>query len=450
MKRRALALALILIVLFSLAILSCQIPTANAYFHISPDGHVSGTDKIHRNDNVYTFTDDIYMNIKVEKSNIIIDGGGFKLEDRAPAGNWGIVLSSDVHDVTIKNLIIIGFGRGIMLTGSGNMVTGCTIIDCYEGILLEGANDNTITDNKFVNTGIRFDDSSNNRLRNNKLENSGIGTSWQNSYNDIDSSNTIDGKPIYYLVNQHDLIISPVNYPEIGCLILIGCTGITIKDIAFSIQTTNGGVWLTYTRDSMVINNTFTDLWKGITIYDCSDLTVSANYIVNNEVGIAIHGQSHAHKSRINVTRNHIENNEMGISLMGSDINIYHNNFINNTQHAYDTIWHPLNFVNAVTYVWDDGKQGNFWSDHNATDADNDGVADTPYVINKRGNNIDRYPLMEPVQIEVNLPVAPEPTPSHSPEPISGAVLLPFIIAVSVSAIFIAAIVLIYLKKRKR
>ena len=450
MKRRALALALILIVLFSLAILSCQIPTANAYFHISPDGHVAGTDKIHRNDNVYTFTDDIYMNIKVEKSNIIIDGGGFKLEYRAPAGNWGIVLSSDVHDVTIKNLIIIGFGRGIMLTGSGNMVTGCTIIDCHEGIFLNKAEGNVITDNKFSNASIRFDDSSNNRLRNNRLENSGIGTSWQNDYNDVDSSNTIDGKPVYYLANQHDLVISPVNYPEIGCLILIGCTGITIKDIAFSSQTTNGGVWLTYTSDSKVINNTFTDLWQGITIYDCSDITVLGNYIANNEVGIVIQGQSHAYNSRINVTMNQIENNEMGISLMGSDLNIYHNNFINNTQHAYDTIWHPLNFINAVTYVWDDGKQGNFWSDHNATDADDDGVADTPYVINKQGNNTDRYPLMEPVQIEVNLPVEPEPTPSLSPEPISGAVLLPFIIVISVSAIFIAAIVLIYLKKRKR
>ncbi|MBN1357702.1 right-handed parallel beta-helix repeat-containing protein [Candidatus Bathyarchaeota archaeon] len=449
-KRKASALTVILVVLCSLAVLSCNITMANASFHIAQDGHVAGTDKIRRNGDVYTFTGNIDMDIRVEKSNIIIDGAGFKLVKGGCAGNWGIKFSFDVHDVTIKNLIITGFGCGISMTGSGNTVTGCTIIDCYTGILLEGANDNTITDNKFVNTSIRFDDSSNNRLRNNKLENAGIGTSWQNIYNDVDTSNTIDGKPVYYLVNQHDLVISPVNYPEIGCLILIGCTGITIKDIAFSIQTTNGGVTITYTSDSMVINNTFTDLWRGITIYDCSDMTVLGNFIVNNEIGIAIHGQSHAHNSRINITRNHIENNEMGISLMGSDLNIYHNNFINNTQHAYDTIWHPLNFVNAVTYVWDDGKQGNFWSDHNTTDADDDGVADTPYVINKRGNNTDRYPLMEPVQIEVNLPVEPEPTPSPA-EPNYGAELLQLIAAASVASIAITTIALIiYFKKRKQ
>jgi parallel beta-helix repeat protein len=448
MRRRALALTLIFIVLCSLAVLSCYIPKANASFHISPDGTVSGTSKIHRNGDVYTFTDDIYMDIKVEKSNIVVDGAGFKLVKVAPAGNWGITFSSDVHDVTIENLIIIGFGQGIMLTGSGNAVTGCTIIDCYEGILLNKAEDNVITDNKFVNSTIRFLDSSNNRLRNNRLENSWIGTSWQNNYNDVDSSNTIDGKPVYYLVNQHDLVISPTRYPEIGCLILIGCTGITIKDIAFPNQPTNGGVIITYTSNSMVINNSFTDLWEGIVIYECSDITVSGNYIVNNEIGIAIHPQS----SRINITRNHFENNEMGISLSGSDLNIYHNNFVNNTQHVYDMLWHPLNFANAVTYVWDDGRQGNFWSDYNATDADGDGVGETPYVINQRGNNIDRYPLMQPVQIEFKLPIEPEPTPSLSPEPTPSAAPFPtaLIAAASVASIAITIIALIiYFKKRK-
>jgi parallel beta-helix repeat protein len=447
MKRKASALTLILIVLCSLTVLSCHIPTANASFHISPDGHVSGTDKIHRNGDVYTFTDDIYMDIRVEKSNIVIDGAGFKLVKSAPAGNWGIRFSSDIHNVTIKNLIVTGFGRGIMLTGSGNTVTGCTLIDCYEDILLNEATDNTITDNKFVNATIRFVDSENNRLRDNRLENSWLGTSWQNSYNDVDSSNTIDGKPVYYLVNQHDLVISPIDYPEIGCLILIGCTDITIKDTVFPSQPTNGGVTMTYTSDSAVINNTFTDLLDGIIIHECSDIVLSGNYIVNNEVGVNIHPVS----PRINITGNYIENNEMGISLGMAALNVYHNNFINNTQHVYDTLWHPLNRAQPITYVWDDGVQGNFWSDHNATDADNDGIADTPYVINQWSNNIDRYPLMEPIQVEFKLPVEPESTPSPEPAPGTAPFTTALIAAASVASIAITIIALIiYFKKRKR
>jgi parallel beta-helix repeat protein len=446
MKREALALTLILEVLFSLAFLSCRIPTVNASFHISPDGHVSGTDKIHRTGDVYTFTDDIHMDIRIEKSNIIIDGADFKLSKVAPSGNRGITFSSDVHDVTIKNLIITGFGYGIILSGSGHTVTGCTIIDCYGGILLDKANDNTIVDNKFVNTTVRFDDSSNNRLRNNRLENSWIGTSWQNSYNDVDSSNTLDGKPVYYLVNQHDLVISPIDYPKIGCLILIGCTGITIRDTVFSSQPTHGGVTMTYTSDSAIIKNTFTDLLDGIIIYECSDIVLSGNYIMNNEVGVNIRPVS----PRINITGNHIENNEMGISLGMADLNVYHNNFINNTQHVYDTLWHPLNRAQPVTYVWDDGVQGNFWSDHNVTDADNDGIADTPYVINQWSDNIDRYPLMQPIQVEFKLPVEPESTPSPEPEPGIAPFTTALIAAASVASIFIATIALtIYFKKRK-
>jgi parallel beta-helix repeat protein len=447
MKRKASALTLILIVLCSLAVLSCHIPTAKASFHISPDGYVSGTDKIRRDGDVYTFTGDIDMDIRVEKSNIVIDGAGFKLVKGAVAGNWGIRFSSDVHDVTIKNLMITGFGRGIMLSGSGNTVTGCTLIDCYEGILLNKAADNTITDNTFVNSTLRFVDSENNRLRNNRLENSWIGTSWQNSYNDVDSSNTADGKPVYYLANQHDLVISPIDYPEIGCLILIGCTGVTIKDIVFPSQPTNGGVTITYTSNSTVVNSTFTDLWQGITIYECSDITVSGNYIVNNEIGININAQN----LPLTITRNHIENNELGISLGMSDLNIYHNNFINNTEHVYDTLWNPLNRAQPVTYVWDDGRQGNFWSDHNATDADGDGVADTPYVINQWSNNIDRYPLMEPIQVEFKLPVEPEPTPSPEPKPSAAPFSTTIIAAASVASIAIVTIALIiYFKKRKR
>jgi hypothetical protein len=140
----------------------------------------------------------------------------------------------------------------------------------------------------------------------------------------------------------------------------------------------------------------------------------------------------------------------MGISLGMAALNVYHNNFINNTQHVYDTLWHPLNRAQPVTYVWDDGAQGNYWSDHNATDADNDGVADTPYVINQWSNNIDRYPLMEPIQVEFKLPVEPELTPSPEPTPSAAPFPTTIIAAASVASIAIVTIALIiYFKKRK-
>jgi len=89
------------------------------------------------------------------------------------------------------------------------------------------------------------------------------------------------------------------------------------------------------------------------------------------------------------------------------------------------------NTTEAV-HTWDDGKQGNYWSDYNGTDADGDGVGDTPYVIDVQ--NQDRYPLTE-------LAATPPPASSKVPtEIIVAAVVLPIIL--------VAAVVVYYKRKQ--
>jgi parallel beta-helix repeat protein len=64
---------------------------------------------------------------------------------------------------------------------------------------------------------------------------------------------------------------------------------------------------------------------------------------------------------------------------------IYHNDFQNNGQNAFD----------PSSNTWDNGypDAGNFWYDYTGEDNNGDDVGDTPYPI-PGGDNVDNYPLM--------------------------------------------------------
>jgi len=92
---------------------------------------------------------------------------------------------------------------------------------------------------------------------------------------------------------------------------------------------------------------------------------------------------------------------------------IYLNNFINNTDQAYSyastNIW---NSTGKITYTYK-GKtytnyMGNYWDDYTGSDADEDGIGDTPYSID---SDKDNYPLIE--QFENYFVETPTPTPSQ-------------------------------------
>ena len=56
----------------------------------------------------------------------------------------------------------------------------------------------------------------------------------------------------------------------------------------------------------------------------------------------------------------------------------------------------PWLYEISVNY-WDNGEEGNYWSDYNGTDNDGDGIGDSPHFVYE--NNQDNCPLMNPVDI---------------------------------------------------
>jgi parallel beta-helix repeat protein len=386
---------------------------------IGADGSVVPvTELLEHKDKVYSLTGNISGRIVVKADNIVIDGAGYTLEGNEIEGNGtGIDLLSGPNNVTISNIRIKGFINGITLSGSNNVLTGCTLTDCSRGISLYNAFANTISDNNVDSNKIGFgiDYSSNNAFMNNRLNNNTtpIAIGEEAWFNSLDSSNSVDSKPIYYLVNKKDLVISPFTHPEIGYLALVNCTNITVKNLHF-FNSTMSGMVLAYTTKSTITQNTITNLTIGIYLYECSNSSITDNYLANMKKH-AIYIKS---TSTNVISGNNIENNHVGVYLEGANQVIYHNNFLNNSKHADASEWDSMSFVPLPNgmHLWDNGYPlgGNYWSDYTGTDANSDGIGDTPYIVSQYRNNTDPYPLISRVNVSSSLQ---DSLPSVSPSP---------------------------------
>jgi len=369
------------------------------------------------------------------------------------------------HIVIQKPVKLIGYGestviktqtsvkaidirRGVVGAMLANLFVNGSKVQYSTGIYIGGMN--TVVENVTVanhDIGLHIYDSSGNILRNNHLTNNTFnlrtwGLSLSHFLHDIDSSNLVDGKKVYYWINVHDKAF-PL---DAGYVAAINCSRVTIMNL--KLANNFAGVLLAYTNEAfiynvtcrrneqgirllcsdnnVIMNSSFSSNLSGISLCTSSNNTISGNVVELNEFGIyasysdILPAYSINNKILGNVLTNNdkgifldkssdneifsneITNNALGISLYGSGNNtFYHNSFTNNT-----------NNINFIAYVgsqvanrWDIGYPGggNYWNDYTGFDmysgpwqneTGSDGIGDTPYVIDD--DNQDRYPIMHP------------------------------------------------------
>ena len=366
---------------------------------IESDGRVNPPDApIVTFDNItYFMLDDIHGLIRIWRYNVIFDGNGHRLLGGGEyEDDYGIYLLNAIN-VTIKNLEIRGFLTGIDIHySSGITLLNNRVFNNSDGIYLEWSSKNVLIGNHVFNntyTGIILHDSDENVMRNNRMENNeaNFGVVGYFIENDIDSSNAVDGKPIYFWMNEADRAV-PSNA---GYVALINCARITVKYL--EISNNAQGIVLKNTRNSTIVGNRISNNYLGIRLYNSSFNIISRNLIASNEWGAEFRF------SENNTVSGNIWRNLAGIRLSESSNNTFYYNVFNNTmpQKVYGQV-----YSFASTNIWDKGYPlgGNYWNDYYGVDenrgpdqniAGSDGIGDTPYVV-RSPNNVDRYPLMAP------------------------------------------------------
>ena len=330
-----------------------------------------------RDGNVYTLTGDISnYSMIVQCDNIVIDGAGHSIRGYGTYWYDGIDISNRTN-ITIKNVDISPFGFGVRMDyGSNNTVIG-TNMSAFTGVSLLYSDNNQIIGNTIAN---------------------GYGVAGPGSNNLIIGNNFTSGLSGggngmgIYMTGNNNTISQNFFQDELS----IQMTSFSSYNTISNNTIVNGrtGILLGRSSNNLVYGNTIkgkTDTTSGA-LWISSDSTnniIYANQFENNALAIALGTQI------ANFIYNNVSNNY-----------IYRNNFINNTQNVWIAPGTPVNF-------WDNGQQGNYWSNFHGVDSNGDGLSETPYVFTV--NNTDHYPFMQPVDFSTSTPPSATPVPSSSP-----------------------------------
>ncbi len=281
-------------------------------------------------------------NIIVDKSLFIkgIDTGGGKPVVNAGGGESAITLSGG--NITIEGFVAMN-GRanwsmaGIYVNSSNNVIKNNEAFNNSQGVYMLGSTNSTLMHNVLIGNnasnniyyGLNIDHSSVSNITQNIMTGNGhnfkiSGIEISHFDNMIDTSNLVDGKPIYYVKDASDSIYdSSINA---GTFLCISCINVTIKDLN---PNTNGyGIFLWNTSYSRIQNIYAFNNDDGISILNSYNNTLNYNYVSNNYNGISL-GNSNS----IIIDGNTVSDNFNGIyfSLGSNDSTVKDNDIYSNS-----------------------------------------------------------------------------------------------------------------------
>jgi parallel beta-helix repeat protein len=159
---------------------------------------------------------------------------------------------------------------------------------------------------------------------------------------------------------------------------------ITKSDILINMK---DGIRSMYSSSTSLSYNSISyNNWNGVNLTLSSTNNYFSNNLMesNNYCGIFITSGSN---NNLMIKNDFTNNSIVGLNVTNTKGNkIHHNNFKWNTINGFDS---TISLNN-----WDDGAQGNYWSDYTGTDDNKDGFGEDPYVV-PGGGSRDWHPFIE-------------------------------------------------------
>lgn len=288
----------------------------------------------------------------------------------------GIHLQSSKNNLIARNTITNTGPYAIILNFSDeNCVHENSLANNEIALQLSKAHSNMVIKNNITHSklGVFISCSRNNVLRNNVISNSWVfgnfgvyGERLDDFINDIDTSNIVDGKPIYYLINQHDLKFS---LEDVGYIAVVNSSNVILEKL--NLSGNYQAITLALSFNITLRNLHITKSFQGIYLFQTNYSKIIGNSFQENAYNFYIHN------SHFNL--------------------IFHNNFFDG---KLLTPFHSQNF-------WDAGypQGGNYWGGLQIQDkfigcyqniTGSDGIHDLS--LHLYDWNVDRYPLAAPVK----------------------------------------------------
>ena len=247
-------------------------------------------------------------------------GNDIAIINNTISGNkeYGIFLGQLYNTTIMNNIVNSNNGTGVYLYSSSNnnLTDNTANSNSQDGIYIRRGINNILTDNTANSNsrGIIFDFSPNNNMTNSTMNNNNYnfniyGNQIYHFYQNIDTSNLVDNKPIYYWTNEKNALNNCKNAvidenSNAGFVALISCNNITVKNL--NLTNNSHGILLVNTTNSKILNNT-------------------AN--LNDNYGIYLGGFSNSNL----ITKNTANSNSYGIFMESSSNN---NTLTNNTANS--------------------------------------------------------------------------------------------------------------------